>query len=909
MSLTNSNDLRNEIHRLVRNYVDDIKIQSKANLNSEAVIAEGFFRNYLNLLYGFNLSKEKIESITNDTIDLHDTENEICVQVTARNTKTKFNETINGFIKNKKSELYKSLIILILDRNVSYKILGSELSEYGVAIKILDYSKLYNRLQTHFDSYDLVKPVYNFVISDLNPNFIESDYLESSLSHKTPDFFEVPVEFEKLNIVDKLYFSLNEFKGLNCIHPEIIVNLPPFKNDKSSTSSYSNFCLKTDNKEIHDFLQKIKVVNYKIEIIDASIENDKEKIQAIFEYLNHSLIQCICYREKYTEIEHHKIKVVKNDKLCDCNYCLFNRYEIGQLTARLKSKNIEHSIDLKDAISEGYFLCKLGYHIKGWSVFESIRNKAIISDQSIYSFLAQLNIRSIRGFINAPWNSDEREVISKKIESIDIYPRILSYPVSKNVRNEIIRIKEDYYLNIGRRKVYKLFENINKTKNLYEGGGTTMGPNYLSQLYNELLILYCFYVANHIIIDDFDDFKSIFSKGIDGFFTSYSTKKSYQSKLSSFNSQIFNWIIHYLDIKKLEEIITKNKITEIEISEDSKNEIIATSLNFLKFQYDIGPFSSYSFNSDLSKQEYFSLFRQNIRSYYDKIMYVLSLSNFQHSDLNEISSHLVNFIKSSEDFNSINWKYTALYIDKYTSSFKESQIKEILLLTLNSKNHRSGEDEIESICYSVSNNTDYSIDESFLLNFIDKLTEPCSNCGRVHKQEILLSPWLISPKNIKEKIKNKVVEILEEKFDPDLYQEAVFSDVITKDEGDLANYFVEYTIKVLNKNDLINEKGENRIRSFRGYNCINCLEKLKLDLSPTQIKTISETSDYYKWLISPKEFSYKDFNVNWLLNACPSLIKSKLKGIGELEKLIKEKLASNYNDKLSKFYFKYILTE
>jgi hypothetical protein len=71
MSLTNSENLRDEIDKMFRHYVDGVKIRTKCNLNDSAVNGENFFRNFLNLIYGFNLSRDRIESPYNETIDLH----------------------------------------------------------------------------------------------------------------------------------------------------------------------------------------------------------------------------------------------------------------------------------------------------------------------------------------------------------------------------------------------------------------------------------------------------------------------------------------------------------------------------------------------------------------------------------------------------------------------------------------------------------------------------------------------------------------------------------------------------------------------------------------------------------------------------------------------------------------------
>ena len=102
MSIRNTEYMRDEVWRKLRDYICEIKVKTKCNLNDGAVDAEGFFRNLLNLLYDFNLSKDKIESAHYETIDLHSIGKKICVQVTAQNNRDKVNETIKHFIERKR---------------------------------------------------------------------------------------------------------------------------------------------------------------------------------------------------------------------------------------------------------------------------------------------------------------------------------------------------------------------------------------------------------------------------------------------------------------------------------------------------------------------------------------------------------------------------------------------------------------------------------------------------------------------------------------------------------------------------------------------------------------------------------------------------------------------------------------
>ena len=56
MSLTQTENLRDEVDKHFRIYVDGVKIRTKCNLNDSAVNGENFFRNFFNLISSDQIS-------------------------------------------------------------------------------------------------------------------------------------------------------------------------------------------------------------------------------------------------------------------------------------------------------------------------------------------------------------------------------------------------------------------------------------------------------------------------------------------------------------------------------------------------------------------------------------------------------------------------------------------------------------------------------------------------------------------------------------------------------------------------------------------------------------------------------------------------------------------------------------
>jgi len=910
MALTNTENLRDEIDKLFRHYVDSIKIRTKCNLNDGAVNGEGFFRNFFNLLFKYNLSKDRIESAYNETIDLHDIDAKICVQVTAKNNKSKVETTINHFIEKKKYESYRELHFIVIDREIQFKYDVSALKKYEVKIIFHDYTTIFQTLKDHFDSFEKIKPIYDFVVSELDPDRAKKETTEiTSTIPEKRNSFQPSTE---LHLVDQILEWLKLFQGFNFIHPRTIARLPIFNSKESFHNSYSHYCLKTSNKAIQELLQKVKVEDTVITISDESLKPFEEKLKEIFLILNNCLIQCICYREKYTEIEHHKIRVKHYDSNCDCMSCQFREFRIQELFAELKGKAITHSENLDEALAEGYYLCKLGEHIKGWQILNSVAEKSKNQNNSVIYFLSLYNITQIRNFIDSPWWESESKQILPKIDDIDLHSTINDFSISVELRDELIKVNEKHYLHWSREIIDEQFESILNTNKLYANGGASWGTNSFYLLLGELRILYAYYLENHIVEDDFYTFRQVITKGVEGILISFTTDKSYEYRFKEFNSLILSFMFFFVEEKNLERLFNEYKIQSIPIIESEKQSFISTITNFFTFQYTIGVWDSINFNDNILKQNYFSSYRQSLRFIFNKIMLLLSKAELSDEELKPITDPFVNYLRVAEDFNHNNWTYAIKFFKTKIQIFSSEQIKKIIELTYDDKHHDLGDDVLGSICDIAFKKANFVLtekDKVFFEKLFNNVTTTCKKCNRVHDTKQIFAAWKIAADTGKQAIKQKAVEYLESKFDADFYMHASFKGVFTKDEyPNLLNSFIESVVESCSSYDIKQDNGRWRFRNFAGFNFINCLAYLNVDFKQESIQEISKISDYYNWLINYETYDYTNFDLKWISELfIPDHIIEKLRQVKLLkEKVIKE-LKVNYDSRLAEFYTKNLI--
>ncbi|NLJ82026.1 MAG: SMEK domain-containing protein, partial [Bacteroidales bacterium] len=865
----------------------------------------------LNLLYNFNLSKNQIESPQNKIIDLHDLEREICVQVTANNTKAKVETTVKNFIDNELYKTYKELHFLIIDRNIDFNYDKNKLNEkFGVQIKFHDSTTILKTLINDFDTATKIKPVYNFVISELAPEKVQNG--TNTIISNITTTSDLPKLRKELHLVDQILESLKVFEGFSFIHPRTISRLPIFNKKESHYNAYSHYCLKTSNKAIHELLQKIKVEDTVVRISDDSLKPFEKKLKQIFLILNNCLIQCICYREKYTEIKHHEIVVKQYENNCNCLSCQFHEFRIKTLFTTLKGKAITHSENLENALAEGYYLCKLGEHIKGWQVLNSVAEKSKNSNNFVIYFLSLYNIKQIRGFIDSPWWKSENKQILPKIDEIDLCNTINTFSIPIQLRDELIKIKENYYLHYSREIIDEQFERILDTKKLYENGGYSSGTSAVNLLLEELYILYTFYSVNHIVADDFYTFKQVITKGIEGVLISFTTDKSYEYKFKEFNNLLLLFMLFFLNEKKLEGFLKKYKIESIPIAKKEKEKFISVIINFFSFQYTIGHLDNIDFNDDIAKQNFFSLYRQSLRFIFNKIIILLSKVELTDEELKPITQPFIDYLKVSENFNHNNWVFALRFFRAKIQIFSGEQIEKIIKLAVDEKQYCSRNEVLETICELAFEKTNFVLinkDKALFDKLINSVTMSDNRCNRGFDIFQVLAPWKIVDKTGKQIIKQKVVEYLQNKFDSNIYMHAGLKGVFNKDEyPDLLENFIKNAVKSCSFFDVKEEKGRWKIQSFDGYNHINCLAFMNVDFKQENIQAIAKKSDYYNWLINYDTFDYSNFNTKWLTQLdFPYYNREKLKQIDSLRVKVEEELKKNHDAKLAKFYIKYLI--
>jgi hypothetical protein len=97
-----------------------VELRNSLQLYDINILAEDFFKDLLNLVYGYQLENLNITDAQKTAIDLGDKKARAAVQVTSENSSAKIRDTVDKFNARKLYQEYNHLIILIITKKKKY---------------------------------------------------------------------------------------------------------------------------------------------------------------------------------------------------------------------------------------------------------------------------------------------------------------------------------------------------------------------------------------------------------------------------------------------------------------------------------------------------------------------------------------------------------------------------------------------------------------------------------------------------------------------------------------------------------------------------------------------------------------------------------------------------------------------
>lgn len=116
---------RSELIKGITHYLTHLRMQvehlNSLNLQDDNVNAENFFRDLLNLVFGYDLKNINIVEKNARAIDLGDEMERVAIQVTSTSDLGKIKHTHGGFVKGGLDKKYDRLVVLIIGEKRTYR--------------------------------------------------------------------------------------------------------------------------------------------------------------------------------------------------------------------------------------------------------------------------------------------------------------------------------------------------------------------------------------------------------------------------------------------------------------------------------------------------------------------------------------------------------------------------------------------------------------------------------------------------------------------------------------------------------------------------------------------------------------------------------------------------------------------
>ena len=295
-----------------------VELSNPVNLTDINIYSENFYRDFLNLLYGYNMENINIIEHNSAAIDLGDKTSKIAIQVTSTSDLNKVKKTVSAFIKKKLYEEYDRLLILNITTKLNYRIsLVGDAGIYQLKTKddIWDISTLVKeigglKLEKIKEFYVFLKKEIKFSEKPLLTNDMQT--FESLIGYLSADahpsagngYLEEPDPDGKINkrFVEHSGFLKKEYQDLYIEYGQVLTDVLKHSDIGNPRIRRLGLQLKTfSDKILNDCKGNAKealvtlVEHYKSLLLENHVKCDEPAIRF---FLVYQLIQCNVFPNK-----------------------------------------------------------------------------------------------------------------------------------------------------------------------------------------------------------------------------------------------------------------------------------------------------------------------------------------------------------------------------------------------------------------------------------------------------------------------------------------------------------------------------------------------------------------------------------------------------------------------------------
>lgn len=724
------------------------------------------------------------------------------------------------------------------------------------------------------------------------------------------------------HIIDKMYFSLKRFDEIDNIPPEIIADLYPFKNSDYSYPIYKPYALLAINKDIEKlFFEEVEIIDNAIFfkpndsscLEESEVDKLDKRLKFVIAKLNNSMIlsigkenhrpDALGYKGWSNENKSIRIAVSDNDTI----HSVFMDLKLNEALMMLNNHKIGSNTSVIDDLRLGVAHFRYSNFHQAYQIFEQAATNAWAAGQYIAYFIAKYNVRMMRYLLNQfeqNITEKQKKEIFKLMEEIDIDKLIFKMPfIGKQEYSLLKKIRGHELLHRTKSNVLQYLDHLHGTYNLFKRGGYSSGTDYLSMIEHEILKMANFYLVNPFIIDEFNDFSNVLRDAIKGYLISFAMPEEYSNKRKDLTYLFFWFFCHYGSKKQFEEICKNYDIKELTFeTKDFDNCIVLTNNYLNSFFKETNTFGvKIKPNEDLLhivSSNFF--FADKCKKIFNNLFTLLSHTKISAESESNLIDNLINFLRIEK----IAWGDSIAIITRFINRnhqlFSRDNFIALLEIVAKKTSLHYDSDFYRAIANGLKNNQYELISDEALI---------IAHIGRIEKKgndAVSFVPlWQLCNDLLKDKVKNRIEEILKQDFNHSLYVVACAKNIIKPVE------FLKAYVQWVNNEKREHLHPHDGLFSQTNYTFLNFahfIYRHNLDENP-ELNGLTDLAEYQKFFLTPEKYDYSKFEIEWILQDFRDSFFKRFCKIPEIKSAIEVYLKEKWDEKLAKVYLKHFVQE
>ncbi|WP_433763701.1 hypothetical protein [Flavobacterium ginsenosidimutans] len=678
-----------------------------------------------------------------------------------------------------------------------------------------------------------------------------------------------------LHIVDKLYTTLNSYNDFRRVHGWRLGDKLSFYDKINTATYYSNFTLRTNNRQIIDFFLNIKIgktVEIKNLAFFNGVSNVMEKINAIIIKLNQGNI-------KMVETDIAKINIVlkkpKNTNSSIHAYRSLNFYQAE------KSAAAEKETLGWEMLQSAFTMFNLGKLDQAKIIITEALDDAVDNKEYVLSFVCRFNLHIIGHYI---YDENEIHLYTELLRlAIPAEKReILKFVSEQTLLNSYLKQIDDAYLKI---KDYQQRQHNNSTLEL------------LNMQRTKIIECLGFYRGNRFVFTE--EFDELLEKYIESCIISYSMRTPHRNHLGSFDDFIIESILLHCDSQKLLQCLQRNNLFDISYLSESDNYYPNAVLNF--FSQENIAYLKHEIRSVDGRYENYKLRRKTIRIFNN----ICILITFVEAQYDPQLVHMLFSFVSELSLSSDECSYLAHPISVRTTLFGSADLIVLIRILLDKDDNRG---YLLTNCLFALKDRNYLIQET-CRDIIDPIADLILEQPDFHTLRAFSK--VLQQQDL-DGLTQRIESRLASNFDARLYHEAAVCGCLPHYQNFCEAYSTEITAVLNRKNPMMLQlpstiTGLSPFVSSRIADLVEVLYSVGQNaIAEETLLLVKKVHPYYKFLIDIENFKQGDpFELNWLLEHRSHIILQKLARSEALIREVKKEVNGNTHINILKIYFQY----